>query len=164
MLALLLVPRQVDLPLAWLPHPGLLGRTADARTPLSWLLEHVSDVALLLPLGWVLARVPRPLRAAAGGVARSAACVLTRVWSPNRAAPVPGVRATEIGVRVARRAHARREVGQCGQDQNGAPLTLSAVSIGRRHPEQFGVSSDTASSSASRSMPVASASLATVPS
>lgn len=82
--ALLLVPRHVDLPIMWLSAPWLLGDAARSGTPLWWALEDLANVALFLPVGFALARWTGPLPAVLLGGSLSAACEYAQQAIPHR--------------------------------------------------------------------------------
>ena len=161
-LALLLVPRHVDLPIAWLSASRVLGDAADGGTPLWWLLEDLANIALFVPVGTVLVRALRPAAAIAAGCSLSAACELAQHWIPNRDGSVLDVAMNAIGtvlgvlllVRLRRRAPEREDsyatfaAPQAAHDQNGAPDAASTASMGVMQTGQLGVPSARSSSSA----------------
>ncbi|MFD1720179.1 VanZ family protein [Amnibacterium endophyticum] len=152
-LVLLLVPRHVDLHISWLSSSGLVGHAADGGTPLWWLLEDLSNIAMFVPVGWVAARLLRPGVALGAGVALSAACELAQLWIPNRHGSLRDVAMNAIGVAIGvaivallRRRQARRAAPQVAQDQNGRDA-LPATAMGVRQRPQFGVPSPSTSAS-----------------
>lgn len=161
-LVLLLVPRHVDLPIAWLSASQVLGDAADGGTPLWWLLEDLANIALFVPVGAVLVRALRPAAAIAASCSLSAACELAQHWIPNRDGSVLDVAMNAIGtvlgvlllVRLRRRAPKREgsyatfAAPQAAHDQNGAPDAASTASMGVMQTGQFGVPSARSSSSA----------------
>jgi glycopeptide antibiotics resistance protein len=96
-LVVLLAPHHTDLPIAWLSGSHLLGNAANGGTPLWWALENVSNVALFLPLGLVLAVRIRPVRAWALATVVSACCETAQLWIPSRHASVLDVAMNSIG-------------------------------------------------------------------
>lgn len=103
--ALLLVPRHVDLPIAWLSAPWLLGDAARGGTPLWWALEDLANIGLFLPVGFVLARWAGPVPAVLFGGSLSAVCETVQQVIPNRHASlldvVTNVAGAALGVVLA---------------------------------------------------------------
>lgn len=160
-LVLLLVPRHVDVHISLLGESGLFGHALDGGRPLWWLLEDLSNVAMFVPVGLVLARLLRPGRAFVAGTALSAACELAQHFIPNRDGSLRDVLMNAIGtalgvavVVLLRRRQARRASPQPAQDQYGR-AALPETPIGVRQRAQFGAPSPSSSASdASSPLPV----------
>jgi hypothetical protein len=116
-LVVLLAPQHMDAPISWLGRSRLLGSAVAGGTPLWWALEDLSNVALFVPLGAVLARWLRPWTAWVVAVAASIACETAQLWIPTRHASPRDVLMNAIGAGLGvalvvahRRLAARRSV------------------------------------------------------
>ena len=99
-LVVLLAPQHTDLPIAWLSRSRLLGDAMNGGAPLWWALEDLSNVALFVPLGAVLAIRLRPLSAWGLAVAASIACETAQLWIPTRHASVRDVLMNTVGAGI----------------------------------------------------------------
>ena len=99
-LVVLLAPQHTDLPITWLHASGLLGDAVAGGTPLWWALEDLSNVALVLPVGLILARRLQPVPAWALAVAGSVLCETAQLWIPSRHASLRDVVMNAAGAAI----------------------------------------------------------------